>query len=136
MGRLDHILGRVRGVRDETVATDMAEFAEVFLEGAAADDYPLDYTPAAAGRLDALADMFRAGHPSEEGTRTMAMSMGAFLGELVVRTCGGRWVHDADRRMAAVALPGGRRVYPHEVAHARLTGHGASLDAFYADAAR
>lgn len=134
MGRLDHLLSRAFGVRDQTVARDMGEFAEVFLEGAEADDYPLDYSPGSAARLDPLADMFRAGHPTEEATKTMAMSMGAYLGELVIRTAGGRWVHDSERRMAAVELDGGRRVYPHEVVHARLTGHAATLAGFYADA--
>lgn len=132
----NHLFSRVRGVRDETVARDMAEFAEVFLEGAEEDDFPLDYTAGSADRLDVLAGMFCAGEPAEDTRNSMVMSMGAYLGELLVRTAGGRWVHDADQRMAAVELPGGERVLPHRAVHARLTGGPeAGLAGFYRSAA-
>lgn len=123
-----------RPLGDDRVAQDMREFAEVFREGAQADGVDLDWESASAQRLDELCDLFLAGEPHEETARYMTMSLGAYLGELLVRSAGGRWVHDHEQRMAAVQLEDGRRCHPHHAAHDRLAGGGGSLAGFYADA--
>jgi hypothetical protein len=67
----------------------------------------------------------------------MIMSMGAYLGELIVRKTGGHWAYDAEQKAAVVETSGGLRCYPHnKVAKKVNGGSNRDLYAFYVYAVR
>lgn len=62
----------------------------------------------------------------------MIMSMGAYLGELLVRYGGGRWAFDPGASAAVVEMPNGLRGYLHNKVAKRLEqGSEHSLFQFY-----
>jgi hypothetical protein len=84
-------------------------------------------------RLDSLCDQYLAtGLSGEDAIRRMALVMGAYLGELIVRTTGARWTYDPQARAAAVETRAGFRVFPQNKVGKRLTlGSTHSLAAFF-----
>ncbi len=128
---------RSKGTDDETAAA-MHSLAEAFRTGAAAQtDVGLGWGEADAAVLDALAEAFVRSGPTADVRHSMIMSMGAYLGELIVRHSGGRWCYDGKRRAAVVETPGGLRGYPHNKVAKKLDG-GVNRDllAFYVYAVR
>ena len=139
-------------VDDAEVASSMARLADAFVAGLAADGYRLGYAPDDAYALDAAVDRYLATLPGYDARRGYAFSLGAYLGELVIRTYGGhvdpragQWParrpavlrpdHAADGRDGAPArgrdvarargvLRGLRRRPPRPARHRRLTGTG------------
>ena len=114
-------------------ATAMQSMAGLFVVGARAEGFQFGWDGCDAARLDELCDRFAI--PGQRRTTTrqaLAARMGAYVGELLVRDAGGRWVYDEERRSAAIELPGGRRVFPAErVAQRIAVGHHHSIAEFY-----
>jgi hypothetical protein len=116
----------------ETAAA-MRALAEVFLASAATDGIQFGWDGAAAPALDDLCDRFVIpGQRTVTTRQALAARMGAYVGELLVRNGGGRWVYDEVRRCAAVEMPSGMRVHPAERVSLRLAvGHHHSVVEFY-----
>ena len=91
---------------DVELAQQMCRFAEIFREGSAAEGHHLDFEGANVDRLDALADLFLRGDPSLDLVRSMTVSMGAYLGELIVRQGAGRWVFEPRSGEPGIRLSG------------------------------
>ncbi|WP_344604530.1 hypothetical protein [Sporichthya brevicatena] len=117
---------------DTETAHAMRALAGVFLHSTAAE-FRFGWDGADVDHLDALCD--RLVLPGQRAVTTrsaVAARMGAFVGELLVRNAGGRWVYDEACRTAAVELPNGQRVHPTERVSRRITvGHHHSIAEFY-----
>jgi hypothetical protein len=58
---------------------------------------------------------------SEKPLEGLAVCFGSYLGEVIRRTCGGRWVSRRDESGTSVALQvGGMKLFPHEKVLQRL----------------
>lgn len=66
---------------------------ERFVSGSRVEGEKVRPQPAAALRLDATADAFLATDPAEAVVQSMTLCIGAFLGELLVRSAGGTWTY-------------------------------------------
>lgn len=110
----------------------MLAFAQMFVDGAAAEGRSFGWDAGSAQRLDGLCEAFLAGEPTPEATQSLILAMGAYLGELIVRNGGGRWTYDADAGAAGVDLPSRQRCFPHhKVARRLAAGSPHSLRLFY-----
>ena len=63
--------------------------------------------------------MFLASSPAHDVIRSMVLTMGAYLGELIVRNGGGPTI--CVPIAAGIDLPSGRRCFPHNRVGKRLT---------------
>ncbi|MBA3742708.1 DUF3806 domain-containing protein [Sporichthya sp.] len=110
-------------------ADAMRALAEVFMRGA--EGFAWDGADVA--RLDEVCDQYLIPGQRTMSTRqALSARMGAYVGELLVRNAGGRWVYDEACRSAAVELPSGHRVFPAErVAQRIAVGHHYSVAEFY-----
>ncbi|MFE0148072.1 hypothetical protein ACFWY5_13075 [Nonomuraea sp. NPDC059007] len=120
----------------------MQSLAETFVHGATLQGFSIDWTSASALQLDLYCDAFMAGElsptsrwtgrPTKDYIHTMVMSMGAYLGELLVRNGGGRWAYDIEQNNACVDLDNDLRIWPHNKVFKRLTiGPEHSLAPYY-----
>jgi hypothetical protein len=110
----------------------MRAFAQIFVDGAAAEGQEFGWDPASARRLDGLCEAFLASQPGADAIQSMILAMGSYLGELVVRNGGGRWTYDTRAGAAGVDVPSRKRCFPHSRVGQRLTtGPGHSLRLFY-----
>lgn len=117
---------------DEDVAADMEAFAQIFVDGAAAEGQEFGWDAASAGRLDGLCEAFLASRPDEDAIQSMVLAMGSYLGELVVRNGHGHWTYDTRAAAAGVDVPSRKRCFPHSRVGQRLTiGAAHSLRLFY-----
>jgi len=117
---------------DEQVAEHMLAFARIFVDGTTAEGRTFDWDAGSAQRLDGLCEAFLAGDPVPDSVQSMVLSMGAYLGELIVRHGGGRWAYDAQAGAAGIDLPFGQRCFPHNKVGKRLSrGPTHSLRLFY-----
>jgi hypothetical protein len=117
---------------DDQVAEHMLAFARIFVDGTAAEGRTFDWDASSAQRLDGLCETFLAGTPSAEAVQSMVLSMGSYLGELIVRHGTGVWAYDADAGAAGIDLPFGQRCFPHHKVGMRLSrGPAHSLRLFY-----
>lgn len=118
---------------EEATADAMRALAEIFLRSASDETGQFGWDGADADRLDEMCDRF--GIPGQRTTSTrqaLAARMGAYVGELLVRNAGGRWIYDEACRSVAVELPNGHRVFPVErVAQRIAVGHHYSVAEFY-----
>jgi hypothetical protein len=120
MGRF---LDRFRKRTDPTdaqTAEAMLELAEAFRAGAAEEGEPFGWESTEASRLDGICDAFLATNPPAEYRHSMIMSMGAYLGQLLVRHGGGHWAYDSKQSAAVVEMPNGLCAYPHNKVAKRL----------------
>lgn len=117
---------------DAQTSEAMRRLAEAFVKGAAAEGEPFGWESTEASRLDEICDAFLVSDPPADYRHSMIMSMGAYLGELLVRHGGGRWAFDRADSAAVVEMPNGLRAYPHNKVAKRLE-HGPehSLFQFY-----
>jgi hypothetical protein len=90
----------------------MAGLADAFVTGAAEEGDHFDYAVEDAGRLDAWVDLFRQGEPSDDVVHTVVLSLGAYVGELIVRNGGGSWTHVAEADAPGVRLTSGLVCFP------------------------
>lgn len=51
-------------------------------------------------------------HLNSDAQQGLANSMGAFLGQCIIKNYGGRWLSDEKFKTICVALPSGDRLYP------------------------
>jgi hypothetical protein len=121
---------------DEDVAEAMHGLAVIFVEGSAQEGYEFGWDADSANRLDELCDAFLAGRPDKAVVDSMIMSMGAYLGELIVRNAGGRWTYHQEQQAAAVETGQQQLCFPHNKVAKRLArGEEHGLWAFYEYAA-
>lgn len=100
---------------------------------------PLDYSVASLRVVDFLVDGLRKGGAGREQVQDTLFGLGAYVGEVLVRRAGARWVDfDADQRAyfgqpVGVRMPDGRVWNPLGKVHNRfeLGGPGESLQTFY-----
>jgi hypothetical protein len=131
--------GAAQFTPDEAVAAQMAQMAKNFVAGLAEDGIELDYDASWANRLDEICDAYLASGPSPDGVRLMAIAMGAYLGELLVREGAGVWVSASTARTkagqqesVAVLLTSGLAAFPLTKVNKRLTvGSEHSLQQFF-----
>ena len=97
---------------DATIARQMSGLAEAFLSGAAEEGDHYDYAPENAPRLDAWIDLFVAQGPPEDVVHSVVLSMGAYVGELIVRNGGGRWTFEPRTGAPGVHLTTGLVCFP------------------------
>jgi hypothetical protein len=115
----------------EQVAAQMRKYAGIFVESMAVDGFSFDWDPSSAHKLDGVCVHFLGEAPSEDEVRAMTVAMGAYLGELIVRNGGARWVFHGESG-AAVDLGDGRLCFPHTKVSKRLElGDEHGLWAFY-----
>ncbi|WP_432970566.1 hypothetical protein [Dactylosporangium sp. CA-233914] len=92
----------------------MTALAEAFVRGTAAETgISIGWGEQDAANLDRLCEEFLRSRPSAKVKHSMIMSMGAYLGELIVRATRGRWGYDADLREAVVETGDGVMGWPH-----------------------
>lgn len=111
----------------------MQRAANTFIEGMDREGEHLDFSDSSVNRLDGLIDEFWPRGPSEDTLNYTAPMIGAFLGEVIVRNIGGRWVDDREFNQPAVEY-GEERILPISKVLKRLTeGPEHSLGIFYAE---
>ena len=119
-------------VDDAGVASAMARLADAFVAGVAADGPRLGFALEDAYALDAVVDRYLATLPRYDARRGYAFSLGAYLGELVIRVSGGHWTRDEVTGQPGVLLPSGRVLLPmDETAHRLEVGMSHGLAAFF-----
>jgi hypothetical protein len=128
VGFLDRFRKRADPTDAET-ADAMRGLAEAFVKGSAEEGDPFGWESTEASRLDDVCDVFLANDPPADYRHSMIMSMGAYLGELLVRHGGGRWAFDRKESAAVVEMPNGLRAYPHNKVAKRLA-HGPEHNLF------
>ncbi|MEV4413544.1 hypothetical protein [Catellatospora sp. NPDC049609] len=130
-GFLDRFRRRPNPTDAET-AEAMGRLAETFVKGSAAEGWPLGWESTEASQLDDICDAFLATDPPPAYRQSMIMSIGAYLGELMVRHGGGRWAYDPHENAAVVEMPNGLRGFPHGKVAKRLEhGREHNLFTFY-----
>ena len=118
-------------VDDAEVASAMARLADAFVAGVAAEGQLLAYAPEDVYALDSVVDRYLATLPGYDARRGYAFSLGAYLGELVIRAFGGHWTRDEITGQPGVLLPSGRMSLPmDETAHRLEVGMSRGLAAF------
>ena len=119
-------------VDDAEVASAMTRLADAFVAGMPADGPCLSYALEDAYALDAVVDHYLATMPGYDARRGYAFSLGAYLGELMIRVFGGQWTRDQDTGQPGVLLPSGRMSLPmDQTAHRLEVGMSCGLAAFF-----
>jgi hypothetical protein len=103
------------------IATSMAQLADVFVTGSAAEGHHFDYAIENASRLDPLVDLFTRERPPNDVVHSMVLSMGAYVGELMVRNGLGRWIYERAQGVPAVELTSGLVCFPLNKVGKRIT---------------
>jgi hypothetical protein len=117
---------------DAEVAREMCKLADGFIVAAAADDWHFGWDGNEVSRLDAYCDLFISDKAPPEIQHSVIMTMGAYLGELMVRCGGGHWTYDPKERAAVIEMPNGLRAYPHNKVAKRIEyGAEQSLAPYY-----
>jgi hypothetical protein len=107
---------------DAEMADSMLRWAEVFRATTAElTGVQLGWTEADARRLDELADQYVATSPPEDARQSLVLSLGAYLGELIVRNGKARWCYDEGQQAPAIENVEGRG-FPHNKVVKRLNG--------------
>lgn len=131
-------LSRDDETADQETASAMASLATAFVQGVAEETgLSLGWTESDAARLDDLCEAFLRSRPSKAVKHSMIMSMGAYLGELIIRNTRGRWRYHRARREAVFLTADDLEGYPHSKVAKRLdTGPEHNLLAYYVYAVR
>jgi hypothetical protein len=106
---------------DSQVAKSMADLADAFVRGAAEEGHHFDFAPENASRLDALVDMFLDSQPRDDVVHSMVMSMGAYVGELIVRNAAGIWTYEPQTSAPGIKLRTGLLCFPLNKVGKRIT---------------
>ncbi|PRX47576.1 hypothetical protein B0I33_105155 [Prauserella shujinwangii] len=102
------------------MASAMRDRAGSFVAAQAAAGRSFTWEPAEVSRLDGVIEAFVRAEPDSAAEHDMVMSMGSYLGELLVAQAGGRWSYDQESSAATVLLPNGLVAYPHNKVAKRL----------------
>jgi hypothetical protein len=113
---------------DGDLAARMRSHAEICVRNAANVDWRLDYTPETLPALEQLIDSLTPWASASDETRDgMLAVVGAYFGEVLVRTLDGGWVMEPTFGTPAVAL-GETHSIPHAMVQKRWeNGAGDSL---------
>lgn len=102
------------------------------------DNFGLDYSPESLQKVDDIIERFRQGGAKEDDNATTLFLFGCYLGEVLVRNCGARWVSANEELRVLddwpmfVQLPWGTFCNPLRKPYKRLTnGLEDSLPYFY-----
>ncbi|GII55642.1 hypothetical protein Pth03_40310 [Planotetraspora thailandica] len=121
---------------DAETAERMRRLAELFVEHTREDGYSFDWNPALIHHLDNFCNELAAARPPGEIVDSVIMGAGAYLGEMIVRSCGWKWVYCPLQNAPAVTSPQGLRGYPlHKVSKRIRLGGEHDLEAFFKFAA-
>lgn len=121
-----------------------AEHAELAVRAASEEfDHRLDYSPESVDEVDAQVERMRDQGLTGEDVAEPLFVLGCYLGEVMVRHLGGRWVATVRSSLAGISpwpmvvmLPGGATWDPIGKTYKRLElGDSEYLPAFYAVAA-
>ncbi len=107
-------------LEEAETAQAMTDLAATFLAGAAEEGWIFGWERSDAGRCDELCDAFLLSDPTADVRHRMVMSMGAYVGELLVRLGDGKWTYDAPAKRAQVELANGIVGWPHDKVAKRL----------------
>jgi hypothetical protein len=99
----------------------MAALAGAFVSGAAQEGHRFDYAVENAPRLDALVDLFLQSQPGDDVINSMVLSMGAYVGELIVRNGGGSWTFEQEVDAPGVRLTSDLVCFPLNKVGKRIT---------------
>jgi hypothetical protein len=112
------------GKRNRTAAMTpldrVRQAAKDFTVLTAAGGDVLGWTEGDAAGLEQWCVTLLTGHPSVEVLKEWLPTLGAYLGELLVRCGGGRWEDDEAARRYIVVMPNGTRAFPLDQAEYRL----------------
>jgi hypothetical protein len=119
---------------EKKAAAMMQQAAEAFVGPAKANGAAwLDYSPASVMLLDELVSAWWAPTPEKGTYESMIPAMGAYVGEVLVREAGGRWIRDPGEGYA-IDL-NGRVVFPMKQIAGRFElGASQSIGRFYSEA--
>lgn len=106
-------------VSADRVTADMQRFAEIFVSGGREEGQDVSFDVATIYRLDELADRFLETGPAADVVQSMTLCMGAFLGEMIIRTGGGTW--SIREGMPGVTTAGRLMCFPINKVGKRLT---------------
>lgn len=99
----------------------MSGLADAFVSAAADEGDHYDFEPASARRLDAWVDLFVGDRPGVDRIHSVAFSMGAYVGELIVRNRGGGWTFDHQTEAPCIRLTSGLVCFPLNKVGKRIT---------------
>jgi hypothetical protein len=106
--------------------------AAMFVEEMAEKGITLDFSEESVRRLDAVIDDFWPKGTDEDTLSVIVPTMAGYIGEVMIRNIGGKWVDDKKYHQPAIENHGAR-VYPiSEVGDRFRYGIDQSLGAFYA----
>lgn len=105
----------------------MRTWAAIFTHDAALHGMFLDYDEESLDHVESMCEVLHCGNPDRDAIDELALTMGAYLGEVVISTSGGTWALDEAENALAVDLPSGVRCYPLQQVARRL-GEGADHD--------
>jgi hypothetical protein len=113
------------------LAKTQRKVAELFVKTAGSPDRQFDFSAGSVKRLDDFVDTLWPKPPSEEKLDSLTKLMGAYLGEVVLRTVGGEWRWTDDRRIPVVANGTTSAFVLDKVYRRQTVGRSESLTAFY-----
>jgi hypothetical protein len=99
----------------------MVGLSEAFRSGAAEEGHHYDHAPANASRLDAWVDSFVADGPRGDVVHSVVLSMGAYVGEILVRNAGDTWTFEPQAGAPGIKLPSGLVCFPLSKVGKRIT---------------
>lgn len=102
----------------------MRTWAAIFTHDAALHGMLLDYDEESLEHVESMCEVLHRGGPDRDAVDELALTMGAYLGEVVIAARGGTWLLDEDLGALAIDLPNGLRCYPLQKVAQRLTGGG------------
>jgi hypothetical protein len=112
----------LRPLSGAEMANAMGQLADGFIRGSEADRLPpFVWDSSDVARLDEICDDLRTrNNPTGDGWHSRIMTMGAYLGELLVLHGHGHWSYNAEERAAVVVMPNGLAAFPHNKVAKRL----------------
>jgi hypothetical protein len=114
------------------VVEALASLADTFALYATSDGWFFGFGSEDAGRLDTYVDVVLAQNLPDNDRENVALSMGAYLGELIVRHSDSHWGYDVERQSPTIALTNGLVGYPlYKVSKRMSIGPEHSLMQFY-----
>ncbi len=134
-----HVLRRALRREDDPSATQR-DVAHLFVHVAAQLGVTFDFSDASVPLLDAWVDRLwdPAGpRPSEDELDSNTKLIGAYLGEVIIQSVGGRWVWSQDPKQPAIEVRPGQIALPLNRAYKRqVNGSGETIQDFFLDVKR
>ncbi len=125
---------KFRRQRSDDLGTKQRHVADLFVETARnLADVHLDYSAGSLDQLEAFVDrLWDPEHPpSEAELDNLTKLMGAYLGEVMIRTVDGRWAWDPEGRIPVIETDRGFAFVLDKVYKRQVFGADESLVAFY-----